>query len=209
MYTDILDIIILLCEDENLNGKLYKDKFNDYCDFFDSVNDYDEFNKVNWGFFLAKISALILDLTIDSSKIRRSKRKIVSELFGIDKDKITGNYSSFINSKVDYEVFVDDFSYSAVVPKDKLNRLSIVWGNANFQKLHDLENLHNLKVVMGDVHFSDAINVENFTNLEIVTGDVYLDDIDSVRILDNLSYLGGDIYIRGEVLNNSGKAKIR
>ncbi len=210
MDNNLLEKIVSLTEDKYLSGQIYKEKFDKYLDFYCKVNDsYDEFSKVKQGLLLLKGNALVLDLFIEGSNVKKSKRKRISEVFGISRDKITGDFSTFLNSKSNYEVFVDDFRYSALVSSDKLSHLNIIWGNADFRKLHNLENLENLKVVMGDVYITDAINVGGLSHLEVVTGDLHMEQLDCIDFLENLSYVGGKIYTRDGIIGIKTVEKVK
>lgn len=210
MKTEMLDKIILLSEDERLNGKIYNDKFDHYFDFFYETNDsYDECSKIKRGLLLVKNSTMILDLLVENINIKRLRKKILSGLFDIPKDKITGDFSSFLKKESHYEVFVDDFQYSALVPNDKLSSLNIIWGDANLQKLHDFEKLTNLKVVIGDVYTSDAINTNGLNNLEVVTGDLHIEKLDCINDLKNLIYVGGKIYTKNGIVDHHAKKKVK
>lgn len=196
MRTQSLYNIILLAEDKKLNGE----KLNKICDkgvsIISEVNEaYYNHNKIKSAILVPQAFFTIVQGLIREQYEIKRRKQIASNVFSVKEDLITGEHSEFISEKNNkYVVFVNDLSFDATIEPTRMEDLEIIWGKANFKKLHDFKNLSSLEIVMGDIETSTAENLEGLSNLKIVTGDIHAERLDNIDFLKGLEYLGGKIY---------------
>lgn len=204
MENVMLDTIALLSEDKNFKGEKFQKLCNHSIDLISKVMDvnyYDGRSAFGKTMLLTDIFVTALRGVNRERRDIKSRERIVSKVFSIPKDQITGDFSAFISSNTCFPVYVSDFQYDASVSKSRLASLKMLFGDADLRKLHNFEYLNSLKVVMGNVYTSFATNSDGLSNLEVVTGDLHLENFDKVPNLENLSYLGGHIYMGNSVLS--------
>lgn len=133
----------------------------------------------------------------------RKREKVVSKLFNVDRNFVTGDLTKFISSGINYPYFVDDFRYDASVSNGCMESLMFVWGNADLRALHDFDHARALSVVVGDLYTSTAENVQGLKNLQVVTGDIHMEQFENVDFLNDSLYVGGNIYTKNGILQKN------
>lgn len=204
MENVMLDNIVLLSEDKNFKGKKFQKLCNRSSELISKVMDVDYYDGCSaFGKTMLLTDAFVTTLrgVYQESRDIKNRERIVSKVFSIPKDQVTGDFSTFISSDNCFPVYVSDFQYDASVSKSRLASLKMLFGDADLRKLHDFQYLDSLNVVMGNVYTSFATNSDGLSNLEVVTGDMHFENFDKVPNLENLSYLGGHIYVGDSVLS--------
>ena len=124
----------------------------------------------------------------------RNKQREISKVFGIPKKEITGDLTTFINSKGNYKAYTSDLQYDITTPRRAISSLEIVWGNLYLEKLHDFSKLESLKLVIGDIYTTSGKNAEYLSNINAITGDIYTKDDTIIEQVKDILYVGGSIY---------------
>lgn len=194
-----LSNIILLAGDRNLNGE----KFRKICDKSCVIlnKEYDRVNQVSIGKVInfSRLCVLAIRGIYHEYMDSRVREKVVSRVFNLSSDEVTGDLVALVRSDKNHSVFVNDLRYGANIPKKKLESLNMIWGNADLRALDDFKHVQNLNVVMGNIYISGKTeNVELLNNLEVVTGDVYAESLSSIENLKDFQYVGGKIYNKGK-----------
>ncbi len=200
-----LSNIILLADDSRLNGGKLKKICDKMCDIID--RDDERMRRVSIGRAIdfSRFCVLGIRGVYHECIDFKIKEKVATKLFGVSRDKVTGNLATFIHSEQNFSILVDDIRYGAEISKKKLEHLKAIWGSVDLCALDDLKYLQKLKVVMGDIRMSSKNrNLDMLNNLEVVTGNVYADGVDGMLTLPNLKYVGGNIYNNGNVYTLDG-----
>lgn len=195
MRTQALYSIILLAEDKKLNGEKLKKICDKGINLISELNKVYDHNKIKRAVLVPQVLlTTVKGLIREQYEIKRRKQ-IASHVFSVKEDLITGDHSEFISAKNNnYTIFVNDLSFDATIEPSRMQDLEIIWGKADFKKLHDFKTLSSLEIVMGDIETSTAENLEGLSNLKIVTGDIHAERLDNIEFLKGLDYLGGKIY---------------
>lgn len=201
MKQETLEKIILLSENNKYKGIKTKKLYDQSCDLIAKANGdyYYESGKTGRALLLSKVFITMLRGLYQEEVDIKKREKAISSIFSISKDKVTGDYTKFIQSEQKYPIFVNDFQYDASISLSRLKKLKMVWGDANLQKLHDFENL-SLEIVMGNVYTSTACNTKKM-NLKVVTGDLHIEDLKEMPNLNSLIYVGGKIYTKDGIIS--------
>lgn len=203
MNNTILDNVILLSEDKTLNGEKFDKLAKKTCMLVERLDEdtYTMKDNIKRNLLVPITFATALKAIFQESYDIHRREKAASKVLGIDMKQITGDLATFIGSEKRYPFFVSDFQYDASVSLDRMDALKLIWGDANFEKLHDFNHLNSLRVVMGNVYTSTAQNPEGLKKLRIVTKDLHLEEFDNIDFLDESLYVGGNIYTKNGVLS--------
>lgn len=155
----------------------------------------------------SKKKALYLPLSIHyivngiltEEKAAKEKAQFLINNFSLCRSDITGSATSFIESNGNIKVYVNDLQYDVSIKDLSIKNLSIIWGDAYLEKLHDFSKLEHLKAVIGDCYTTTGDNVDYLKNIDVITGNFYTND---ERIIDAIK----DIYIGGNIYNESKQA---
>lgn len=141
----------------------------------------------------------IVNAILTEEKETKEKTQFLINNFSLCRSDITGSVTSFIESSGNIKAYVNDFQYDISIKDSSIKNLSIIWGDAYLEKLHDFSKLEQLKAVIGDCYTTTGDNIDYLKNIDVITGDFYTKD---EKIIDAIK----DIYIGGNIYNESKQA---
>lgn len=200
MENIFLDTVTKLSYDKKLNGERSKKLADKVCQLITEFENsyYQEDKKLKRVVLASGAAVTMMSALFSEAREVKKREKIASHLFRVPLEQVTGDCATFIASKENHCVYVNDFQYDASVSLDKMRNLKAIWGNAHLEKLHDFQNL-NLRVVMGNTYVSDAENMEQIEKLRIITGDLHIGDLKVLDYLNDSIYIGGQVYHQGKI----------
>lgn len=102
----------------------------------------------------------------------RQKAK-VSKVTGYSFNQIAGDLPELIYSDTEIKCCTFDITYKANIPREKMKKVEIIWGNTHLEALDDLTCLGELKAIIGDLYLSKKNQDQKLEKLQTVTGDTY------------------------------------
>ena len=202
MDNNILCNVIMLAEDQTLNGQKLEHITSRCCELVAKVNEdsYTILDNAKRCVLIPAAFVMGLRGIYREFKDIKKREKIVSKVFDVNPRNVTGDLTTFISSQTKFSHFVDSFQYDASVSLDRMQSLEFVWGNVDLRKLHDFGYAKSLNVVMGNFYASTAINPEGLKQLQVVTGDMHMEQFDNLDFLNSDLYVGGNIYTRNGIM---------
>ena len=184
-----IEKIIELSKDRKFDGKKSKMTMEKGIDAFAKVNN----SKVGCLYLPITAFYMISGILAESKEVK-AKMQTLMTVFPFSKDEITGDLTTFIESKGNLKAYVNDLQYDASIPTSSIKNLQILWGDAYFEKLDDFSKLESLKAIIGNLYTTTGKSVEQLKQLEIITGSIYTKDDNIVEKSNDILYVGGSIY---------------